>query len=176
MSIVVGRHTYGYEGVQIKTWERHNCVIHVGAFCSFGTNIRFFIDGNHRLDFFSSYPFNRIGANYPITAWGKSDPVIGNDVWISSDCTIFSGVTIGDGAVIAGQSVVTKSVPPYAIVGGNPAKIIRYRFDEKTIQDFLRLKWWDLPDSVIFSQLIPLHNDIPAIISTLEKIRSSSIQ
>jgi len=176
MSIVVGRHTYGHEGVQIKTWLRNNCVIHVGAFCSFGGNIRFIIDGNHRLDLFSSYPFDRIGAKYPKTAWGKSDPIIGNDVWIANDCTIFSGVTIGDGAVIAGQSVVTKSVPPYAIVGGNPAKIIRYRFDEKTIQDFLRLKWWDLPDSVILSQLVPIQSNVPLIIETLEKIRSSSIQ
>jgi|LauGreDrversion4_2_1035121.scaffolds.fasta_scaffold12789_2 acetyltransferase-like isoleucine patch superfamily enzyme len=176
MSIVVGRHTYGYEAVQIKTWTRNNCVIRVGAFCSFGNNIRFFIDGNHRLDLFSSYPFFRLDKKFPVTSYGKYDPIIGNDVWISNDCTIFSGVTIGDGAVIAGQSVVTKSVPPYAIVGGNPAKIIRYRFDEKTIQDFLRLKWWDLPDSVILSQLVPIQSNVPLIIETLEKIRSSSIQ
>lgn len=129
------------------------------------------------MDFFSTYPFERLGVKTTdTTVWGKYDPKVGNDVWIGNDAIIYSGVTIGDGAVIAGQAVVTKSVPPYAIVGGNPAKIIRYRFDEKTIADFLRLKWWDLPDSVIFTQLVPLRNDVPKIIETLEKIRSSSAQ
>jgi virginiamycin A acetyltransferase len=176
MSFNVGRHTYNYENAKILTWVRKNCVIYVGSFCSFGANIRFIIDGNHKIDSFSSYPFNRLNAKYPSTVWGKSDPIIGNDVWISSDVTIYSGVTIGDGAVIAGNSVVTNSVPPYAIVGGNPARIIRYRFDEKTIQDFLRLKWWDLPDSVILSELVSIESNIQLVIEKLEKIRSSSKQ
>ena len=173
MTLRVGRHTYGYEAVRVLTWTRPNCVINVGQFCSFAGNIRFFVDGNHPMDTFSSYPFERLLKSLPPSNWGKQDPVVGNDVWIANDVTIYSGVAIGDGAVVAGQSVVTKSVPPYAIVGGNPATIIRYRFDEKTIEDLLRLKWWDLPDDIIFSKLLPIKNDMPLIIKTLEAIRSA---
>ncbi|MEO0356168.1 MAG: CatB-related O-acetyltransferase [Cyanobacteria bacterium P01_A01_bin.3] len=81
--------------------------------------------------------------------------VIENDVWIGERCTILSGVTIGSGSVVAAKSVVTKSVPPYAIVGGNPAKLIRFRFTDEIINQLLALKWWDLDDSVIDS-IVPL--------------------
>ena len=168
MSIHVGRQTYGHLGSKVVVLSRQNCVVNIGSYCSVGPGVRFIIDGNHHVDTFSTFPF------YPGSNWGKSDPVVGNDVWISADAVIYSGVTIGDGAVIAGQSVVTKSVPPYAVVAGNPARIVKYRFDEKTIQDFLRLKWWDLPHDVIMARLAPIQGDIPLIIQTLEDIRSSA--
>ena len=78
---------------------------------------------------------------------------IGNDVWIGEFVTIVGGVTIGDGAVIATNAVITKDVPPYAIVGGVPAKVIKYRFDEETIAALLRVKWWDLPEEEIEAKL-----------------------
>ena len=86
-------------------------------------------------------PLNDLPLHSPIN--------IGNDVWIATDVKIMQGVTIGDGAVIAQESLVTKSVPPYAIVGGNPAKIIRYRFSPSEIEQLLELKWWDLNEGQI---------------------------
>ena len=90
-------------------------------------------------------------------AWDyKGDIIIGNDVWIGYEAVILAGVTIGDGAVIGSRAVVTKDVPPYTIVGGVPAKTIRRRFDEDTIRELLRLRWWDWPEEMI-------KENIPAI-------------
>lgn len=167
MSIQRGRHTYG--DIHIHVWSQPAVVVQTGAFCSFAANIRAIIDGNHRIDTFSSYPFHRIFPEIPPNNYGKSIPVIGNDVWIGSDVTIYSGVTIGDGAVVAGQSVVTNPVPPYAVVAGNPARIVKYRFDEQTIQDLLEVKWWELPDS--FIRTLP-HTDIREVIQRCRNYRS----
>lgn len=85
---------------------------------------------------------------------GRARPdkiTIGNDVWIGAGSIIRKGITIGDGAVVGAGSVVSKDVPPYGIVAGNPARLIKYRFDEATIAEFLDLKWWDLPVEKIFS-------------------------
>jgi acetyltransferase-like isoleucine patch superfamily enzyme len=170
MTLQLGKHSYG--NIDVKVWAQPNVVVKTGAYCSFAGNIRMFIDGNHRIDKFSSYPFSRIFPSFPHTLYAKETPIIGNDVWIGNDVVIFSGVHIGDGAVIAGQSVVTKSVPPYAVVAGNPARIVKYRFDEKSIEELLRLKWWDLPDNVIANQLLPVYNsDITTIIEKLKEIR-----
>ena len=96
---------------------------------------------------------------------------IGNDVWIGCDVTIMDGVKIGDGAVIGAGSIVTKDVPPYAIVGGAPAKIIRYRFDEQTIKELLELRWWDLDDEII--KTLPFDN-VPECIKKLKEIRNNT--
>jgi hypothetical protein len=128
------------------------------------------IDGNHRTDTFSSYPFLRLFPEAQANNYGKGAPVIGNDVWIGGDTTIHSGVTIGDGAVIAGQSVVARSVPPYAIVAGNPAKVVKYRFDDETIAGLLEVKWWELPEEFIRT-LIPISMDIDAVIAACRNYR-----
>lgn len=100
----------------------------------------------HRMDWVSTFPFYfqanifKASKNAYIKAGAT---VIGNDVWIGSEAMIMAGVNIGSGAVVAARAVVTKDVPPYAVVGGNPAQIIKYRFDEKTITQLLNLKWWD---------------------------------
>lgn len=93
---------------------------------------------------------------------------IGNDVWIGQNAVIMDGVKIGDGAIVAAGAVVTKDVAPYAIVGGVPAKLIKYRFDEATIKDLLRLKWWELSDKEILS--LPV-NDVKESIKRLKVIR-----
>jgi acetyltransferase-like isoleucine patch superfamily enzyme len=169
MSLQKGRHTDG--DIHVQVWSRPNVVVKTGAFCSFAGNIRMFIDGNHPTDTFSSYPFSRIFPDISPDKYGKDTPTIGNDVWIANDVVIYSGVNIGDGAVIAGQSVVTKSVPPYAIVAGNPARIVKYRFDDDTIRALLDVKWWDLPDQFIMYQLIPIKGDIQEIIRRCKKYR-----
>ncbi|NOR55629.1 MAG: hypothetical protein GQ531_05420 [Sulfurovum sp.] len=100
----------------------------------------------HRSDWVSSFPFY-FQANIfkeAKNAYEKAgDTLIGDDVWIGSEAMILAGVTIGSGAIIAARSVVVKDVPPYAVVGGNPAEVIKYRFEEAEIQDLLKLKWWD---------------------------------
>ena len=124
----------------------------IGKYCSIGSGAVFMMAGNqgHRMDWISTFPFY-FQANIFKTsknAYKKSgDTHIGHDVWIGSEAMILAGVSIGSGAVVAARAVVTKDVPPYAIVGGNPAKIIKYRFDEETITQLRELKWWEWTES-----------------------------
>lgn len=122
--------------------------------------MQLFLGGNHRTDWVTTYPFGHIhqeafkwhGEGHPAT---KGDITIGNDVWLGSGCTIMSGITIGDGAVVSANSTVVKDVPAYAIVGGNPAKIVKYRFTEKQIKALRENPWWEKSDQEI-QELIPL--------------------
>lgn len=109
-----------------------------------------FNSANHTLSSLSTYPFPIFFEEWGLDvkditkAWdNKGDIVVGNDVWIGYEAVILAGVTIGDGAIIGARAVVTKDVPPYTIVGGVPAKPIRKRFNEETIDILLKLKWWD---------------------------------
>lgn len=108
---------------------------------------------NHQMDGFSTYPFNAFGEPWSScyeSKWpNKGDTMIGNDVWIGHQAAIMPAVSIGDGAIIGARSVVTKDVPSYSIVAGNPAKIIRFRFDDKTIASLLEIRWWDWPIELI---------------------------
>jgi len=169
MSVTYGRHTYGK--LEIRAWkeEYKASTIRVGSFCSLADNIVVFLDGNHIYTTFSTFPFNEIlGWEAPPTGCGKSIPTIGNDVWIGSDVTILSGVTIGHGAVIAAKTVVTKDVPPYALVAGNPGRIKKYRFSQDIIDDLLKYPWWDLPDQLIRAEVIPTISDIKITVETLK--------
>ena len=123
-------------------------LLKIGKFCSIANDVQIFLGGNHRIDWITTYPFSVLNSwpeakdikGHPCT---KGDVIIGNDVWIGRKTLILSGVTIGDGAIVGARSVVTKDVAPYSIVAGNPAKLIRKRFDEKTIEKLLEIKWWD---------------------------------
>ena len=174
MSIRAGKHTYGHDHCTIRAWERINDVIEVGSYCSFGRGVTFVIDGNHKMDTFSTYPFQTLFSESPVNVWGKETPTVGNDVWVASNATIYSGVHIGDGAVVAGNSVVTKSVPPYAVVAGNPARIVKYRFPDDVIADLLELKWWTLPEETIRTHLIPVQSDIREVIRVLKQLKHGS--
>jgi acetyltransferase-like isoleucine patch superfamily enzyme len=145
------RYTYGLENLVIRSWGE-GAKVHIGSFCSIADKVTLFLGGNHRTDWATTFPFGHIhqqtfnkfnGVGHPQT---KGDVIIGNDVWIGTHVTIMSGITIGDGACIANNSVVTKDIPPYTIVGGNPAKVIKQRFDDETINQLLELKWWDMGD------------------------------
>jgi len=132
----------------LHEWSSEKLII--GKFCAFATGTSFIMDGgNHAINGLSTFPFPIFRRGWdkegvpPFPS--KGDTVIGNDVWTGYGVTIMPGVTIGDGAVIASKSVVTKDVAPYTIVGGNPAKLIRKRFDEATVEALLEICWWDWP-------------------------------
>jgi virginiamycin A acetyltransferase len=125
----------------------------IGAFCAFATGVTFFMNGaNHAMSGFSTYPFNIFGSGWergfdPATwaAENRGDTVVGNDVWIGHEALVLPGSRIGHGAIVAARSVVSGEVPPYAIVAGNPGRVIRLRFDADTVRDLLSLAWWDWP-------------------------------
>jgi acetyltransferase-like isoleucine patch superfamily enzyme len=171
MTAIYGRHTYGKLTIHAWNEDYKASTIRVGAFCSLSGGIEIFLDGNHTYSTFSTFPFKEsLGWDAPRNAYGKSIPEIGNDVWIGSDATIFSGVTIGNGAIIGAKTVVTKDVPPYAIVAGNPGKIKKYRFSQDVIDNLLKYPWWDLPDQIIRTEILPTIHNIYETIAKLKEI------
>lgn len=171
-TILVGEYTMYNDFVDDPVdFEKNNVLYHypinhdklfIGKFCSIACGAKFiFTSANHTLDSLSTYPFPLFFEEWKLpitevaTAWdNKGDIVIGNDVWIGYEAVIMSGVHIGNGAIIGTRAVVTKDVEPYAIVGGVPAKPIRKRFDQETIQKLESVRWWDLPHEQI-RQLLP---------------------
>ena len=106
---------------------------------------------NHPIDSASTYPIERILLNSPTIpfVWSRGPISIGHDVWIGYKATILGGVTLGHGSVVAAHAVVTRDVPPYAVVAGNPARIVKYRFTDEIISMMLDIEWWDWPISLI---------------------------
>jgi len=131
----IGRFSYSYSVPDVVEGTPNLATLRIGSFCSIANNVTIFLDGEHRTDWVTTYPFNLILDDFksikghPKT---KGSVIIGNDVWIGMNAMILSGVTIGDGAVIWANSVVSKDVAPYTIVAGNPARVIRQRFDQET--------------------------------------------
>jgi len=143
----VGDFTYG-ANPRVWTWGEGS-KLYIGKFCSIAANVQILLGGDHHTDWITTYPFNvllpDVYGNGENCAKTKGDVRIGNDVWIGNDAKILSGVTIGDGAVIAGSAVVTRDVDPYAIVGGVPARFIRWRFGAADRERLQALAWWDWP-------------------------------
>lgn len=121
----------------------------IGNYCSIASNVEIYLGGNHRIDWITTYPFPHFFPeathikDYEVT---NGNVEIGSDVWLCQNSTILSGVKIGHGAIIANGAIVTKDVAAYEIVGGNPAKHIRWRFDEETREILLKSAWWDWPE------------------------------
>lgn len=159
-NIIVGDYTYYDDFEDVNNFEK-NVKYHfdfigdkliIGKFCMIASGVTFIMNGaNHKSDGISAYPFFIFGGDWAKSAPAegelpyKGDTVIGNDVWIGNEATIMPGVKIGDGAIIAAKSVVTRDVPPYTIVGGNPADRLRKRFDDNTVDKLLEMRWWDWP-------------------------------
>ncbi|MEN1972204.1 CatB-related O-acetyltransferase [Luteimonas sp. MJ204] len=148
--IDIGAHTYGKPRIR---WWGEDANLLVGKYCSIAEGVEIFLGGNHRTDWITTFPFSWFGKAWPeargITGHPatRGDVVIGNDVWLGAGCVVLSGVRIGDGAVIGCRAVVSRDVPPFAIVTGNPAKVVRLRFDEGRIARLLAVRWWDWPDA-----------------------------
>ena len=143
-------HHYGFLGDKLI----------IGKFCAIAEGITFIMNGaNHRMDGITTYPFNIFACGWEKAAPAikqlpfKGDTVIGNDVWIGQNVTVMPGVKVGDGAIIAANSTVTKNIEPYAIYGGNPAKLIRKRFNDEKIARLLKLQWWNWDEEKIFDNL-----------------------
>ncbi|MNK37460.1 Virginiamycin A acetyltransferase [compost metagenome] len=156
-NIIVGDYTYYDDFESVDNFER-NVKYHfdfvddkliIGKFCMIASDVKFIMNGaNHLTDAITSYPFAIFGHGWENAMDGKTYPKkgdihIGNDVWIGYNATIMAGVTVGNGAIIATNSTVTKDVAPYSIVGGNPAREIRKRFPDEVIEKLLKMKWWN---------------------------------
>ena len=164
-NVVIGKYTYGFESTQIYSWGE-DIDIKIGRFSSIGAGLQLFCGGNHSTSFVSAYPFGSVYPNFlkirtdKKIVFSNGDIKIGNDVWIGRDVSIMSGINIGDGSVIAANSHVIKDVEPYSIYGGNPAKFIRYKFSEETIEMLLKLQWWNYEDDII-EKIYPILIDNP---------------
>ncbi|MCL1473194.1 Vat family streptogramin A O-acetyltransferase [Argonema antarcticum] len=176
-NIIIGDYTY-YDDPEDSEYFERNVLYHypfigdkliIDKFCAIAKNVKFIMNGaNHKISGFSTYPFNIFGNGWERVKPElselpfKGDTVIGNDVWIGYEAVIMPGVKIGDGAIIAAKSVVTKDVKPYTIVGGNPAQVIRQRFADEIINVLLEIAWWNW--------------DIEKITINLEKIVGADIE
>lgn len=181
---VIHSTSYVYSGANIldSTMDKHSYCsydcwmqhVDVGAYCSIADSV--YIGGReHPTDWVSTSPvFENVGHSGVSKRFARLEvprprrTVIGNDVWIGHAAVIKAGVHVGDGAVIGAASVVTKDVPPYAIVAGNPARVVRYRFDEHIIAELLRTHWWSQDESVI-EAVAQYANDTPRFIEELKK-------
>jgi virginiamycin A acetyltransferase len=172
-NIEVGEYTYyddidGAERFEERVTHHYPFIgdkLVIGKFCAIGRGVEFVMNGaNHRMCSVTTYPFNIMGGGWekctprlddlPL----KGDTVVGNDVWFGQNVTVMPGVHIGDGAIIAANSVVASDIPPYCVAGGNPCRIIRKRFDDELIAYLLELKWWDWPPEKIMRNLEKLCN------------------
>jgi len=156
-NIIVGDYTYYDDFIDVNNFEK-NVKYHfdfigdkliIGKFCMIASGVSFIMNGaNHLSEAISSYPFAIFGEDWQNAMNGKSypnkgDTIIGNDIWLGHNVTIMPGIKIGDGAIIAANSTVTRHVEPYSVVGGNPAAIIRKRFSDENIKWLLNTRWWD---------------------------------
>jgi acetyltransferase-like isoleucine patch superfamily enzyme len=141
----------------------------IGKYCSIG-ECKFIVDGDHNLTFVSTFPFRELGFSSaaPENKNVKAPPVVGNDCWVCDHAVIYGGVTVGHGAVVAGGAVVASDVPAYALVAGNPARVVRYRFDQETIERLLRVAWWDLPHKFVCDELAPVIADVDEFLTRAE--------
>ncbi|HIE07235.1 MAG TPA: CatB-related O-acetyltransferase, partial [Desulfarculaceae bacterium] len=158
-NIEIGDYTYGKP--HIYRWSKEYRVS-IGRFCSIADDVHLLVDGNHRSDWISTYPFGRLlegfskNCNHPI---GKGNIRIGNDVWIARGAVILSGISIGNGAVIAAGTMVVKNVADYEVVGGNPGTNLSFRFSKTQIDALLKIAWWDWPLTKIASEINFLESD-----------------
>jgi chloramphenicol O-acetyltransferase type B len=154
----IGAGSYG--DLAVLEWGEGSTLT-IGAYTSIGTDVKVFLGGEHRIDWVTTFPFSVLwdsGKRIKGHPQSKGNVVIGSDVWIANEAVIMSGVDVGHGAVIGARAVVTRDVPAYAVVAGNPSRIVKFRFDQPTIERLLKIKWWEWQPSRI-------ENALPALLS-----------
>ena len=174
----IGDHSYG--APRVKRWGRGDH-LEIGPYCSIADDVTILLGGNHRTDWISTYPFSDFSdlfpnaSEHPSTLTSPGGITIGADVWIGTGATVLPGIEIGVGAVIAARTVVRASVPPYAIVAGNPSELRRYRFDQVTIERLLSSRWWELPHAQVdqLSKLL-LSDDVEGFLDAVRLLRDKS--
>lgn len=155
-AISIGARTYG----PLKIYNDTDSRLEIGSFCSIADDVTFLLGIEHELKKFSTFPFKTMILDTILEAHSKGNIIVGNDVWIGYGATILSGIHIGQGAVIAAKSVVTKDVPPYAIVGGTPAKVIKYRFEPELIEELLKVDYNNLTKEEIEKHIDELYLEL----------------
>jgi acetyltransferase-like isoleucine patch superfamily enzyme len=165
--ITIGEHTY-FADLTLHRWG--NETVKIGRYCAMSQKVSLLAGGNHRTDVVSAYPFDskfRIAAGVEDRSYGvgQTGIEIGNDVWVGYGASIIGTVKVGDGAVIAAQAVVFTDVPPYGIAVGNPAKVLKFRFNDDVIEKLLALKWWDWSDEVVKERLNDFYLPVGEFIS-----------
>jgi len=158
--ITVGKNTYGQLRVQDSSSLDIKLVI--GNYCSIGPGVQFLLGAEHKTKAITMYPFKEKKFGYINEAYSKGDIIIEDDVWMGTNALICSGVRIGQGAVIAAGAIVTKNVEPYSIVGGNPARLIKYRFDESIRKRLCSIDIVKLLDSFTKEDLDLMYKDLDA--------------
>jgi acetyltransferase-like isoleucine patch superfamily enzyme len=175
----IGAYSYGRPKVRFPESGRQ---LTIGRYCSIADKVEILLGGDHRLDWVSTYPFAAMAGLWPGAQASedyhasRGDVTIGNDVWLGSGCLILSGVTIGHGAVVAAHAVVTRDVPDYAVVAGNPGRIIRRRFGPEIVAGLLEAAWWDLEPALV-TRLVPLlqADDPERLIAAVRAIRAGGV-
>lgn len=167
--VTVGRKTYGT--LDVRMYGHPDERLTIGNYCSIGPETVFMLGGEHSYDNLSTYPFRTMYQIAPHEALSRGPVIVEDDVWIGTRAIILSGVRIGQGAIIAAGSVVSKDVPPYAIVGGVPAKVIKYRFQPELVETLLTVDYSKLDDNTIRTHEAELYQPLtsPMQLSWLPK-------
>lgn len=176
--VEVGRYTYGAERMTVVHWDE-TTVLRIGAFCSIAKGVQVLLGGDHRVDWVTTFPFGHLHpdafpngriygrSGHPVS---RGDVTVGNDCWIGSGATLLSGATLSDGAVLGAKAVLAGPTEPFGIYAGNPARLVRKRFPQATIDALLEIRWWEWPDERI-DRAVPLLQSGPSP-AHLEELRA----
>lgn len=162
-NVSVGKATYGMLQIQ-SLFEQEGERLEIGNYVSIAPGVQFLLGVNHQLNTFTTFPlYSRFVQRSPVDALNKGPLVIEDEVWIGTDAILFSGVRVGKGAIISAGAIVTKDVPPYAIVGGTPAKLIKYRFSEDIIKELMTIHLKDMSIEWIKENIDTLYKEINSV-------------
>jgi len=173
---IIGKHTYYAKDLQLRTWEPDEKII-IGKYCSIADKVIICTGGQHRRDLVSTFPFDvliqKSDGPKSLTYQNTKNTEIKNDVWIGTGAMILGGVQIGSGAVIGAGAVVSQDVPDYAVVGGNPAQVLRYRFSKGLVEELLELAWWEWEEQFLKDNITWFYKPVVEFVNHFKKIRKT---
>lgn len=166
--VKVGKFSYG--SIAVESWGSEEERLEIGNFVSIAEGVKFLLGGNHEIDTFTTFPFKVKFFGEKMEAKTKGSIIVKDDVWIGTNSLILSGVVIGQGAIVGAGSVVTKDVPPYAVVGGNPARVLKHRYPQEIVERMLKVEWSTINLEKIHEVKKELYQKLD--LETLEKVES----